>query len=369
MKGLILAGGAGTRLRPITHTSSKQLVPIANKPILFYVIEQIAAAGIKEIGVIVSVGESGTEIRNAVGDGSAFGVEVTYIEQDEPRGLAHCVLVASAFLGDDDFAMYLGDNMLQQDLKVIVDRFELKRTRQLELNEQRVPPPAAQILLAHVDDPRQFGVVALDGQGRVVQLVEKPAEPPSDLALAGVYLFDKSVHTAVRAIKPSARGELEITDAIQWLLDQGYGIEHEILDGWWIDTGKKDPLLHCNRLVLDTVAGRIDGIVDNESRVEGRVIVEAGARLVRSVVRGPAIIGARASLVDTYVGPYTSIGEDCNLQDAEIEHSVVLERSSIVGVHRIQDSLLGREVELMRNRDRPRATRLMLGDHSRVDME
>jgi glucose-1-phosphate thymidylyltransferase len=369
MKGLILAGGAGTRLRPITHTSSKQLVPIANKPILFYVIEQIAAAGIKQIGVIVSVGESGTEIRTAVGDGSAFGVEVTYLEQDEPRGLAHCVLIASDFLRDDDFAMYLGDNMLQQDLKVIVDRFEAKRTRQLELNEDGVPRPAAQILLAHVEDPRQFGVVALDAHGRVAQLVEKPAEPPSDLALAGVYLFDKTVHDAVRAIEPSARGELEITDAIQWLLDQGYGIEHEILDGWWIDTGKKDPLLHCNRLVLDTISARIDGVLDEESRVEGRVIVEAGARLTRSVVRGPAIIGPDTQLIDTYVGPYTSIGSGCELRDAEIEHSVVLGRSRIVGVHRIQDSLLGREVEVMRNGVLPKATRLMLGDHSRVDLE
>lgn len=369
MKGLILAGGAGTRLRPITHTSSKQLVPIANKPILFYVIEQIAAAGIKEIAVIVSSGESGDEIRTAVGDGSAFGVEVTYIEQDEPRGLAHCVLIASGFLRDDDFAMYLGDNMLQQDLKVIVDRFEAKRTRQLELSDESLPPPAAQILLAHVDDPRQFGVVALDSNGRVVRLVEKPADPPSDLALAGVYLFDKSVHEAVRAIEPSPRGELEITDAIQWLLDQGYGIEHEILDGWWIDTGKKDPLLHCNRLVLDTISARVDGLLDEESRVDGRVIIEAGAQLTRSVVRGPAIIGAETSLVDTYVGPYTSIGAGCELRDAEIEHSVVLERSRIVGVHRIQDSLLGREVEVMRNDVLPTATRLMLGDHSRVDLE
>jgi glucose-1-phosphate thymidylyltransferase len=369
MKGLILAGGAGTRLRPITHTNSKQLVPIANKPILYYVIEQLAAAGIKQIGLIVSAGESGTEIRKAVGDGSLFGVDVTYIEQDEPRGLAHCVLIASDFLGDDNFAMYLGDNMLQQDLKVIVDRFDTKRTRQLELSDDGVAPAAAQILLAHVDDPRQFGVVALDAYGRVARLVEKPAKPPSDLALAGVYLFDKSVHKAVRAIEPSARGELEITDAIQWLLDQGYGIEHEILDGWWIDTGKKDPLLHCNRLVLDTISARVDGVLDEESRVDGRVIVEPGARLIRSVVRGPAIIGPDATLINSYVGPYTSIGANCELHDAEIEHSVVLERSRIVGVHRIQDSLLGREVEVLRNCVRPEATRLMLGDHSRVDLE
>src|SRR3954466_14773666 len=274
MKGLILAGGAGTRLRPITHTSAKQLVPIANKPILFYVVEQMAAAGIKELGVIVSVGDAGAEIEAALGDGSPLGVQVEYIPQDEPRGLAHCVLIAREFLGDDDFVVYLGDNMLQQDLKTIVDRFEAKRTGQLDLDDAGACVPVAQILLAHVDDPRQFGVVALDGHGRVARLVEKPADPPSDLALAGVYLFDKTVHDAVRAITPSARGELEITDAIQWLIDQGHAVAHEILQGWWIDTGKKDPLLHCNRLVLDTIAARIDGSVDEQSRVEGRVIIE-----------------------------------------------------------------------------------------------
>jgi glucose-1-phosphate thymidylyltransferase len=367
MKGLILAGGAGTRLRPITHTSAKQLVPIANKPIIFYVVEQMEAAGIKDIGIVV--GDGGPEIENALGDGSRHGVTITYIPQAEPLGLAHCVLIARDFLGDDDFAVYLGDNMLQQDLKTIVDRFEAKRTRQLELHEPEAAPPVAQILLAHVDDPRQFGVAELDQHGRVTRLVEKPAKPPSDLALAGVYLFDTTVHDAVRSIAPSARGELEITDAIQWLIDHGYTVEQEILEGWWIDTGKKDPLLHCNRLVLDTIDARIDGVLDDESRVEGRVVVEAGARLERTVVRGPAIIGAGSVLVDTYVGPYTSIGADCELRDAEIEHSVVFERSRIVGVHRIQDSLLGREVEVVRSGDRPKATRLMLGDHSRADLE
>jgi glucose-1-phosphate thymidylyltransferase len=367
MKGLILAGGAGTRLRPITHTSAKQLVPIANKPIIFYVVEQLAAAGIKEIGVVV--GEAAPEIEAALGDGSALGVVVTYIPQAAPLGLAHCVLIARDFLGGDDFAMYLGDNMLQQDLKTIVDRFEAKRTGQLELNDDHGRPPVAQILLAHVDDPRQFGVVALDAHGRVARLIEKPAEPPSDLALAGVYLFDPTIHDAVRAISPSARGELEITDAIQWLLDHGYPVAHEILEGWWIDTGKKDPLLHCNRLVLDTLDERVDGVLDDESRVEGRVVIEAGARLERSVVRGPAIIGPDTVLVDTYVGPYTSIGAGCELRDAEIEHSVVLERSRIIGVRRIHDSLLGREVEVLRSGDRPLGTRLMLGDHSRADLE
>jgi glucose-1-phosphate thymidylyltransferase len=368
MKGLILAGGAGTRLRPITHTSAKQLVPIANKPILFYVVDDMAAAGIKDIGVVVSP-ESGAEIEAALGDGSRFGVTLTYILQTEPLGLAHCVFVARDFLGDDDFVMYLGDNMLQQELHPLVDRFVSERERQLELHEADANLPAAQILLAHVEDPRQFGVAEVDDAGHVVRLVEKPSEPPSDLALTGVYIFDRNVHAAIDAIEPSARGELEITDAIQWLIDHGHSVLHDVLHGWWIDTGKKDPLLHCNRLVLDTIVQRIDGEVDARSRVEGRVVIEPGARLESSVVRGPAIIGAGTVLVDTYVGPYTAIGDDCELRDAEIEHSVVLERSRIVGVHHIHDSLLGREVEVVRSGERPKATRLMLGDHSRADLE
>jgi glucose-1-phosphate thymidylyltransferase len=368
MKGLILAGGAGTRLRPITHTSAKQLVPIANKPILVYVVEDMAAAGIKDIGVVVSP-ESGPEIEATLGDGSQFGVELSYIPQADPLGLAHCVLIAADFLDVDDFVMYLGDNMLQQHLRPLVDRFVAGRTRQLELDDAHAPLPAAQILLAHVDDPRQFGVAEIDNRGGVVRLVEKPADPPSDLALTGVYIFDKRIHEAVRAIAPSARGELEITDAIQWLIDHGHPVLHEVLEGWWIDTGKKDPLLHCNRLVLDTIEPRVDGEVDDASRVEGRVVIEAGARLQSSVVRGPAIIGSGTTLVDTYVGPYSAIGSDCELRDAEIEHSVVLERSRIIGVHGIQDSLLGREVEVVRTGERPKATRLMLGDHSRADLE
>jgi glucose-1-phosphate thymidylyltransferase len=367
MKGLILAGGAGTRLRPITHTSAKQLVPIANKPIIHYGIESMAAAGIKNIGIVVSAGND--EIADALGDGSRFGVSLTYIPQDDPLGLAHCVLIARDFLGGEDFVMFLGDNMLEQDLQQFVDRFLGDRERQPELGDGDDGECVAQILLTHVDDPTQFGVVELDKRGEIVRLVEKPKAPPSDLALVGVYLFDPTIHDAVRAIAPSARGELEITDAIQWLLDQGHRVRHEILDGWWIDTGKKDPLLHCNRLVLDTIEPRLDGQLDGSSRVEGRVVVEAGAVLQNSVVRGPAVIGARTKLVDTYVGPYTSIAEDCELIDAEIEHSVVLEQSRIVGVHHIHDSLLGREVEVTRSGDRPKATRLMLGDHSRADLE
>jgi glucose-1-phosphate thymidylyltransferase len=367
MKGLILSGGAGTRLRPITHTSAKQLVPIANKPILFYVVEQMADAGIKDVGVIV--GDTAAEIEVALGDGSSFGVKITYIHQDAPLGLAHCVVIARDFLGDDEFVMYLGDNMLQLRLKDIVDRFDRRRAEQLTLSEADGCVPAAQILLARVDDPTMFGVAELDRHGNVRNLVEKPKDPPSNLALTGVYVFDKTVHKAVSSIAPSARGELEITDAIQWLIDAGQVVTHEILEGWWIDTGKKDPLLHCNSIVLDSISPRIDGALDEHSRVKGRVVIEAGARLERSVVRGPAVIGARTVLVDSYVGPYTSIGADCELRDSEIEHSVVLDGSRVIGVPRIHDSLLGREVEVVHTGERPMGTRLMLGDHSRADLE
>jgi glucose-1-phosphate thymidylyltransferase len=367
MKGLILSGGAGTRLRPITHTSAKQLVPIANKPILFYGLEDMIAAGISDIGIVV--GDTHAEIEAAVGDGSRFGATITYIKQDAPLGLAHCVLIARDFLGDDDFVVYLGDNMLQQGLEHFVERFERERTRAPQLGDDAAAKPAAQILLAHVDDPRQFGVAEVDAAGNVIRLVEKPAEPPSDLALVGVYLFDATIHEAVRAIAPSGRGELEITDAIQWLIANGHRVLHEVLEGWWIDTGKKDPLLDCNRLILETITPRVDGTVDAHSQVDGRVIIEAGAELDHSTVRGPAIIGANTRLVNAYVGPFTSIANDCEIIDAEIEHSVVLERSRIVGVHRIQDSLLGREVEVLRSRLRPQASRLMLGDHSRIELE
>jgi len=368
MKGLILSGGAGTRLRPITHTSAKQLVPVANKPILFYGIEDMAEAGITEIGIIV--GDTADEIMAAVGDGSTWGVSVTYLRQEAPLGLAHCVLIARDFLGDDDFVMYLGDNLLRQGISEFVEAFEADRKRSAEPQlGEAVSSPAAQILLAHVPDPQRFGVAELAPSGEIVRLVEKPVDPPSDLALVGVYLFDPRVHDAVRAIEPSARGELEITDAIQWLIDQGLRVRHEVVDGWWIDTGKLAPLLEGNRLVLETLEPRNDGELDETSRIEGRVVIEAGARLVNSTVRGPAIIGKRTVLRDTYVGPYTSVYSDCEITDTEIEHSVVLEKSVISGIPRVQDSLIGKQVEVRRSQTRPRATRLMLGDHSVVDLE
>jgi glucose-1-phosphate thymidylyltransferase len=363
MKGLILCGGAGTRLRPITHTSAKQLVPVANKPILFYGLEDIVAAGIKEIGIVV--GDTVDEIVEAVGDGSRWGAEITYIPQDAPLGLAHCVLIARAFLADDDFVMYLGDNMIQQGVKEFVEAFESARARDTDPPGQRV---AAQILLAHVDDPRQFGVAAIGPDGEVMQLVEKPDDPPSDLALAGVYLFDPHIHDAVRAITPSARGELEITDAIQWLIDQGHLVRHEVLRGWWLDTGKKDPLLESNRLILETLEPRVDGTVDAESQLVGRVVIEPGAEVVGSTITGPAIIGERTRIANSTIGPCTSVAADCEILDSEIEHSVVLEHCRVVSVQNVVDSLIGKHVEVIRSDSAPPATRLMLGDHSHLEL-
>jgi glucose-1-phosphate thymidylyltransferase len=360
MKGLILAGGAGTRLRPITHTSAKQLVPVANKPILFYGLEDMASAGIVDIGIIV--GDTRDEIKAAVGDGSRWGVHVTYIPQEAPLGLAHCVLIARNFLGDDDFVMYLGDNLLQQGLTEFTQRFAAARTADPQ-------PPSAQILLAHVDDPRQFGVAEVAPDGGVVRLVEKPTDPPSDLALVGVYLFDARIHDAVGSIEPSARGELEITDAIQWLLDHDHRVRHEVLQGWWLDTGKKDPLLESNRRILETIEPRTDGKVDEFSTIEGRVVIESGAEIIGSRIRGPAIIGENTRVVNSYVGPFTSIASGCEIRDSDLDHSVVLDESRICGIAGIADSLIGRQVEVSRSGRRPRALRLMLGDHSNVDLE
>ncbi|MHB8463828.1 MAG: glucose-1-phosphate thymidylyltransferase [Acidimicrobiales bacterium] len=368
MKALILSGGAGTRLRPITHTSAKQLVPVANKPILFYGIESMADAGIKQIGIIV--GDTASEIMAAVGDGSRWGVEVTYLPQDAPLGLAHCVLIAREFLGDDEFIVYLGDNMLQQTVREFVERFQATREQAAHptLDAGTGGPPAAQIHLMAVPDPRQFGVAELDAHGHVVRLVEKPVDPPSNLALVGVYLFDARIHEAVRAIAPSPRGELEITDAIQWLIDNGHPVSSHELSGWWIDTGKLTPLLEANRLVLEVLDPKIEGTVDADSRIEGKVIIEAGAEIVRSTVRGPTIIGERTRIVDSFIGPFTAIDRDCEIISTDLEHSVVWSESSVHNGGRIVDSLLGKHVQVRRGAGKPVATRLMLGDDSQVEL-
>jgi glucose-1-phosphate thymidylyltransferase len=352
LKGLILSGGRGTRLRPITFTSAKQLVPVANKPVLFYGIEAMAEAGIREVGIIIAP-ETGDEIRAAAGDGSQFGVAITYIVQDEPAGLAHAVLTAEPFLGASPFVMYLGDNLLQGGMEDLVAQF-------------RAGGAEALILLTPVPDPQNYGVAELGPEGSVVRLVEKPPEPATDLALVGVYMFTPQIHDAARAIKPSGRGELEITDAIQWLVDGGRRVEPHVVKGWWKDTGRLDDMLEANRLILDTLERRIDGEL-HEAQVDGRVVVEAGARLERATVRGPAIIGAGAVVRDAYIGPYTAIGRHCVIEGAEVEHSILLEGSSVRGLDgRMESSLLGRDVAIFRGVKQPRAYRFMVGDKSEI---
>ena len=325
----------------------------------------MVAAGITQIGIIISP-QTGGDIQDAVGDGSSFGAAITWLTQDEPAGLAHCVLIAREFLADDDFVMYLGDNMLEQDLVGFVEMFN-QRSSAPELGSAGAP--AAQILLAEVEDPRAFGVADIDADGGVVALVEKPENPPSNLALVGVYLFDPRIHEAVAAIEPSDRGELEITDAIQWLIDAGHPVAHDTLVGWWLDTGKKDPLLECNRLVLDTIEPLIEGDVDDASTITGRVRIEAGAKIVNSTVRGPAVIGAGAVVSDSYIGPYSSVAAGCEIESAELDHSVILGASRIRNVARLTDSLIGSHVEIDRSSHVPAGLRLMLGDHSRIELE
>ena len=353
MKALVLAGGAGTRLRPITHTSAKQLVPVANKPILFYGLEQIRDAGITDIGIIV--GDTAAEIQEAVGDGSALGITPTYIPQDAPLGLAHAVLTAEEFLGDEDFVMFLGDNLIEGGITHVVEAFEEHR-------------PAAQILLKKVPDPERFGVADLNDDGSIRQLLEKPKNPPSDLALVGVYLFTPAILEAAKRIEPSGRGELEITDAIQWLIDDGQTVRASMVEGWWLDTGKKDELLDANRIVLGSMKRQIDGTIDAESTVSGEVVLGAGSEIINSTVRGPVAIGPNARIVDSYVGPFTSIAAGCELINTEVEYSVILERCTVSDIPRIEGSLLGRDVVLQKTQRRPAAHRLMLGDHSHVEI-
>ncbi len=352
LKGLVLSGGAGTRLRPITHTSAKQLVPVANKPVLFYGLEAMHAAGIREVGIIV--GDTEDEIREAVGDGSQFGLEVEYIRQDEPLGLAHAVLTAEEYLGDAPFLMYLGDNLLRDGLTALVDRFRSER-------------PDALILLTEVEDPRSYGVARLDGDA-VVELVEKPTDPPSNLALVGAYVFTSEIHDAARSIAPSGRGELEITDAIQHLIDAGRTVSFDRVGGWWKDTGKLADMLHANRLILDLFEDRIEGTIGEDVVLEGRVVVEEGALLERCRVRGPAIIGRDTVVRDAYVGPYTSIYWGCTVEDAEVEHSIILEQTTVRSLPaRLTDSLLGKDVTIEGDTaGRGRSLQLMVGDSSLV---
>jgi len=351
MKGLVLSGGAGTRLRPITHTAAKQLVPVANKPVLFYGLEAMRAAGIDEVGIVV--GETQAEIEAAVGDGGRFGLRVTYLPQEAPLGLAHAVLISETFLGAEPFVMYLGDNLLKEGITPFVQAFKTSR-------------PDALILLQRVADPQSYGIAELDSDGHVARLVEKPAEPRSDLALVGVYLFTPAVFASVKAIQPSARGELEITDAIQHMVDRHLRVEPHVVTGWWKDTGKLEDMLEANRLVLGTLVGDVRGELV-ATTIEGEVEIGVGSRLERCTVRGPVVIGAGCRLSDAFVGPYSSISDGVVIEHAELEHSIVLGNSRISHLgSRMTDSLIGRDCVIARNEARPVAYRFLVGDACQI---
>jgi glucose-1-phosphate thymidylyltransferase len=353
VKALVLAGGAGTRLRPITYTSAKQLVPVANKPVLFYVLEDIRDAGITDVGVVV--GDTAPAIKAAVGSGAKFGLDISYIQQEAPLGLAHGLLISESFLAGDDFVMYLGDNFIVGGIRDLVDDFRGHR-------------PDAQILLTQVPDPRRLGVAELDQSGHVVRLVEKPAEPKSNYALVGVYMFTPAVHQAARQLTPSARGELEITEAIQWLIDNGRRVKSTIITGYWKDTGNVADMLEVNRRILETLEPKQLGDVDEASELIGRVAIEEGAQVTASRIVGPAVVGARTKVAGSYIGPFSSVAEDCTILDSELQYSIVLQGSLIQGVRRIEGSLIGRHVKVTPASGVPKAHRLVLADHSEVQI-
>lgn len=351
MKGLILSGGTGSRLYPLTYTSAKQLFPVANKPILFRVIETLREAGVTDIGLVV--GHTAKEIEAAVGQGEPWGVSITYIPQAKPLGLAHAVKISRDFLGDERFVMFLGDNVIEGGIVPLIQRFA-----QSDWNSQ--------VVLTRVDEPQHYGVAELV-DGHIVKLVEKPQNPPSNLALVGIYMFDRHVFEAVNAISPSWRGELEITDAIQYLIERKYHVYPYVHHGWWIDTGKPIDMLHANRLVLDEINHTFEGYVDAESQIDGKVTLEKGAEVINSRIRGPAIIGKETRVVNAYVGPFTSIYHHCEIVDSEIEHSIVLENTKLIQIpHRIEDSLIGRNVRITHSDIKPKAYKLTLGDYSQV---
>jgi glucose-1-phosphate thymidylyltransferase len=352
MKALVLSGGKGTRLRPLTFTLAKQLIPVANKPILGYVLDQVAETGIKDVGIIIAP-ETGSYVKEYVKNGAQWGFRVTYLIQ-EPQGLAHAVKTARHFLGEEDFIMCLGDNLQGQGLTNPMKKLEKEHLDAL-------------ILLKKVEDPTKFGVALIDENGNVVKLVEKPKEPPSNLAVVGTYFFTSKIHQAIERIKPSWRGELEITDAIQEMVNLGFKVQAEILNTWWLDTGKKDDILSANAQVLDEYIKReINGEVVN-SNVEGRVKIEKGARITNSTIRGPAVIGKNAQITHAYIGPYTSIGDNTQISNSNIEYSVILENATINGVDCLEESLIGRNAKITKN-NRKNATKLHIGDYSEVEV-
>ena len=355
MKALILSGGTGTRLRPLTYSGAKQLVPVANKPILFYCIDNIAQAGIKDVGIIISP-ETGQEVKNTVGDGSLWGIDIQYITQEVPGGLAHAIKTAQDFLVDSSFIMYLGDNLIGTGINKFI-------------NEFKINSPDALILLKEVDNPRQFGVADVSKDGKVIRLIEKPDIPPSNLALVGIYIFSSKIHEAIKSIKPSKRGELEITDAIQELIDMGCNVESFVLDTWWLDTGKKDDILTANAIVLDEwLKNIIDGSVDDSSKILGRVAIGKGSVIKKSTLRGPVIIGENVEIESSFIGPYTSIGDNVKIVKSSIEHSVIMNDSELREIERIEESLVGRRVLITKNNTSHKALRLLLGDDSVVEV-
>lgn len=351
MKGLILSGGKGTRLYPLTFTSAKQLIPVANKPVLFRVIEAIRDAGVSDIGIVI--GDTGPEIRAAAGDGSRWGVSIRYIPQESPLGLAHAVKISRDFLGDDRFVMFLGDNVIQGGISPLLRQFA---TSDYD----------AQIVLTRVAEPQHYGVAELEN-GRIKRLIEKPKQPPTNLALVGIYMFTPHIFEAVVAIKPSWRNELEITDAIQYLVERNYAVYPYVHEGWWIDTGKPIDMLAANSLVLQELTPHITGKVDAGSQIEGQVTIEKGAEVINSRIRGPVIIGEGTRVVDSFIGPSTSIYHHCLIEKSEIEHCIVLENTHILDLPaRLEDSLIGRNVEITRSTVKPKALKMTLGDYSKV---
>lgn len=353
LKGLVLSGGRGTRLRPLTHTAAKQLVPVGNRPILFYVLDNLRNAGVVDVGIVISP-ETGSAIREAVDDGKEWAMRVEFITQAEPLGLAHAVKIAQPFLGGDSFVMYLGDNLIGSGIKAFREEFENSGA-------------SASILLKEVENPSSFGIAEVDENQRVVRLVEKPQEPKSNLALVGIYFFTDKIHKSIGKISPSSRGELEITDAIQALLEQGEKVLSHRIDAWWLDTGKKDDLLTANTVVLDEwVQRRIDGDIDGRSQVTGRVQLGKGSRVENSTVRGPVVIGENVVIQNSFVGPFTSIGNGCRIVSSVLEHCLLLEGAHVAHVDRLEDSLLGKNSSVLKEQNNHQAYRLMIGDDSEV---
>jgi glucose-1-phosphate thymidylyltransferase len=355
MKALILAGGKGTRLRPLTITIAKHLLPVANKPILFYVMEQIQEAGIDDIGIVISP-ETAADLKLALGDGSRWGAKVTYILQSPPLGLAHAVKTAQDFLGDSTFLLFLGDNLIKDGVKGLVKEFNSHS-------------PEALIVLKEVADPRAFGVAEVDNSGKVIRVVEKPQEPRSNLALVGAYIFTPAVHEAIARLKPSWRGEYEITDAIQKLLDMEKEVRSHVLQGWWLDTGKKEDLLNANHMILDEYLKRsIRGEVDSRSSIMGKVEISEGAKIECSIIRGPVSIAANCRISNSFIGRYTSIGAETVVENSSVEYSIILNNSHILDIQHLADSVVGRNVEVVRKEQEIEAARLFVGDYARVEL-